>query len=47
MSWAVMGDWERPYVTMAPSFVKSQLQIFMKLYRKGTLFQVGTGCPRM
>lgn len=39
MSWGVMGDWESPYTTMAPDFVKSQLKIFLKLYENGTLFQ--------
>jgi isoleucyl-tRNA synthetase len=39
MSWGVMGDWDRPYTTMAPDFVKNQLKIFLKLYQNGTLFQ--------
>ena len=39
MSWGVMGDWDRPYSTMAPDFVKEQLRIFLRLYQNGTLFQ--------
>ena len=39
VSWGVMGDWERPYTTMAPDFVKNQLKVFLKLYQNGTLFQ--------
>ena len=39
MSWGVMGDWDNPYTTMAPDFVKNQLKVFLKLYENKTLFQ--------
>ena len=39
ISWGVMGDWDRPYLTMAPEFVKNQFKVFLKLYENGTLFQ--------
>ena len=39
MSWGVMGDWDNPYKTMAPDFVKNQLKVFLKLYENKTLFQ--------
>lgn len=39
MSWGVIGDWDRPYSTMAPDFVKEQLKLFSRLYENGTLFQ--------
>ena len=39
MSWGIMGDWDTPYTTMAPDFVKNQMKIFLKLYQNGTLFQ--------
>lgn len=33
--WAVMGDWDNPYVTMNSEYVKTQLTIFKEMVEKG------------
>ena len=39
LSWGVIGDWENPYTTMSPEFVKGELRAFHKLYEKGYVYQ--------
>ena len=39
MSWGVMADWSRPYLTMEKDFVKSQLKLFYDLKEKGLIYQ--------
>ena len=38
-SWGVMGDWGNPYTTMAPHYVKRQIEMFWQLYRHGWLLR--------
>jgi isoleucyl-tRNA synthetase len=39
MSWGVMGDWSKPYLTMDKDFIKSQLRLFFDLMKKGFIYQ--------
>ncbi|KAJ3369773.1 hypothetical protein GGF31_005078 [Allomyces arbusculus] len=36
---AVMGDWERPYLTMAPEYVTRQLKVFEKMVEHGLIYR--------
>jgi isoleucyl-tRNA synthetase len=35
----VLGDWDRPYVTMAPQYEAQQLRAFARIIRNGHLYQ--------
>ena len=39
ISWGVMANWTKPYLTMDKSFVISQLRLFHKLMEKGFIYQ--------
>ena len=39
VSWGVMADWTKPYLTMDSHFVKAQLKLFYKLYNNGCIYQ--------
>ena len=39
VSWGVMGDWENPYTTMDPNFVKKQVQLFYQMMKEGYIYQ--------
>ena len=45
----VLGDWEHPYLTMAPSFEAEEVKVFGEMYRKGYIykgFKPVHWCPR-
>lgn len=35
----VMGDWDRPYLTMAPKFEAEEVKIFGEMYKKGYIYK--------
>ena len=35
----VLGDWENPYLTMAPSFESEEVKIFGRMYKKGYIYK--------
>ena len=35
----IMGDWENPYVTMAPSFEAEEVRVFGAMYEKGYIYK--------
>ncbi len=35
----VVGDWEHPYTTMAPSFEAKEIRVFGEMYRKGYIYK--------
>ena len=35
----VLGDWEHPYLTMAPSFEAEEVKIFGRMYKKGYIYK--------
>jgi len=35
----VIGDWDNPYLTMAPSFEKEEVRVFGKMYEKGYIYK--------
>jgi len=35
----VIGDWENPYLTMAPSFEAEEVRVFGKMYEKGYIYK--------
>lgn len=35
----VMGDWERPYLTMLPGYEAAQLRAFAKIYARGHIYK--------
>ena len=35
----VLGDWDNPYLTMAPSFEKEEVRVFGKMYDKGYIYK--------
>ena len=35
----VIGDWEHPYLTMAPSFEAEEVKIFGRMYKKGYIYK--------
>lgn len=35
----VLGDWERPYLTMAPKFEAREVQVFGEMFRKGYIYK--------
>ena len=39
LSWGIMGNWTNPYLTMDKEFIKSQLQLFFDLMKKGYIYQ--------
>ncbi len=39
MSWGVMADWEEPYLTLQPEFVKRQLRLFGRMHEKKLVFR--------
>ena len=39
-SWGVMADWSQPYLTMSSQYVKTQLEMFYKLYQNGHIFRL-------
>ncbi len=39
VSWGVIGDWNKPYLTMDNEFVKTQLWTFYSLFEKGFVYQ--------
>jgi len=36
---AVIGDWDNPYLTMAPDFEAEETRVFGKMYEKGYIYQ--------
>ena len=38
-SWAVVGDWDRPYLTCSRAYVVNELQILQHLLRQGLVFR--------
>lgn len=38
-SWGVMGDWENPYLTMAPEYVEKEMRLCHRLIQSGLMFQ--------
>jgi isoleucyl-tRNA synthetase len=39
ISWGVMADWSKPYLTMNKDFVQAQLRLFHDLMSKGFIYQ--------
>ena len=39
VSWGVMADWSKPYLTMEKDFVKAQIRLFHDLLKKGYIYQ--------
>ena len=37
--WGVMGDWERPYLTMSPEYEAAQLEVFRRMVRRDLIFR--------
>ena len=35
----VLGDWENPYLTMAPSFEEGEVRVFGEMYKKGYIYK--------
>jgi len=35
----VIGDWDKPYLTMAPSFEAEEVRVFGKMYEKGYIYK--------
>ncbi|MGM9636925.1 MAG: isoleucine--tRNA ligase [Eubacteriales bacterium] len=35
----VLGDWEHPYTTMAPSFEAREIKVFAEMFRKGYIYK--------
>ena len=35
----VLGDWEKPYITLLPQFEKKQIEIFAKMVEKGSIYR--------
>ncbi|MCL2125703.1 MAG: isoleucine--tRNA ligase [Oscillospiraceae bacterium] len=35
----VIGDWDRPYLTMVPSFEAEEVRVFGKMYEKGYIYK--------
>ncbi len=35
----VLGDWENPYLTMAPSFEAEEVKVFGEMYKKGYIYK--------
>lgn len=35
----VLGDWDKPYLTLAPEFEAKQLELFGEIYEKGYIFK--------
>ncbi|EGG24008.1 isoleucyl-tRNA synthetase [Cavenderia fasciculata] len=38
-SWGIMGDWEAPYITMAPDYEVAQLETFYDMYKRGYVYR--------
>eukprot|EP01091_Cochliopodium_minus_P017313 TRINITY_DN6749_c0_g1_i1.p1 TRINITY_DN6749_c0_g1~~TRINITY_DN6749_c0_g1_i1.p1 ORF type:complete len:1037 (+),score=308.71 TRINITY_DN6749_c0_g1_i1:382-3111(+) len=38
-SWAILGDWENPYLTMDPEYEYCQLEVFQKLFNQGLIYR--------
>ena len=38
-SWGVLGEWDKPYLTMEKDFVKAQLKLFYDLIQKKFIFR--------
>ena len=38
-SWGILGDWEDPYLTLSPQYVKRQLGLFARLAEDGLVFR--------
>jgi hypothetical protein len=36
-NWAILGDWEKPYITMNPKYESAQLKVFLDMFKKGIL----------
>ena len=37
--WGIMGDWDKPYLTMNPTFEAQQLRIFLDMLKKKYIFR--------
>lgn len=37
--WAIMGDWDTPYTTMAASYEAKQLDVFLMMVQKGLIYR--------
>ena len=38
-SWAVLGDWERPYLTLQPEYEAQQLAVFGDMFARGLIYR--------
>jgi isoleucyl-tRNA synthetase len=38
-SWAVLGDWERPYLTLQPEYEAQQLGVFASMVARGLIYR--------
>ncbi len=38
-SWGIMADWNNPYLTLSPDYVKFQLRLFGRLVKEGKIFR--------
>jgi isoleucyl-tRNA synthetase len=38
-SWAVLGDWERPYLTLQPEYEAQQLDVFSSMLSRGLIYR--------
>ena len=39
MEWGVMGEWEKPYLTLLPSYESAQIEVFYEMYKKGYIYR--------
>ena len=37
--WGCMGDWERPYLTMDPTYEADQIRVFYEMYKNGCIYR--------
>ena len=38
-SWAVIGDWDQPYLTSSNSYILKELSVFYKMFQKNLIFR--------
>lgn len=38
-SWGVLGDWKNCYTTYSTDYIKTQLRLFYKLYKKNLIYR--------
>ncbi|KAG0177399.1 hypothetical protein DFQ28_005830 [Apophysomyces sp. BC1034] len=39
MSWAVIGDWDKPYITLDKDYEVRQLSVFLEMIKKGYIYR--------